>query len=314
MLATHAIEELVKEGYQVKAMLRDKKKYQLGPDSNVELFQGDILDRRAVELAVKGCDLLLHSAAITAPDIPKYSVYHRINVTGTETLLKAAATARIKKAIYVSSANTIGHGTIEEPGRETDEAKPPFKDSYYAKSKRVAQDVALSFADKMKVVVVNPSFMIGAYDTKLGSNRIILMGYNKKIVFYPPGGKNFVNTRDVAKGIVSAFEKGKNGECYLLAGENMTYRSFFEKLRKKSDRDTSLLRIPPWLLLGLGHFAEIPRKLKIKTPFSVQNMQILCTSNFYDNGKARDELGVSFRPIDKGIEEAVEWFRNNGFL
>lgn len=308
MLATHTIRELVSQGFQVRGLLRDQEKFQLKNNPSVELMEGDIRDREAVETAVQGCYYLIHIAALTSPALLHYKQYHEVNVTGTLNLLRAASQAGVRRTIYVGSANAIGHGNRAEPGKEDHAVKEPFSSSHYAKSKLEGQLLALSFRERMEVVVLNPTFMIGGYDGNLGSGRIIQMALKKRIIFYPAGGKNFVNTEDVAKGIFQALTTGKSGEIYLMGGENLSYEEFFRKLKAKVPGRKLLVRIPAPLLLVLGYFSEIPRMLGISTDLSLVNMRILNARNYYDNSKARKELGITFHPIDKGMEQAIQWF------
>src|SRR5690606_6518134 len=152
------------------------------------------------------------------------------NVAGTGNVVQAAIKHGIKKLVYVSTANTFGYGTLEKLGDETIPMKAPFRSAWYAKSKQEGERLALAAKDRIEVTVVNPTFMIGAWDGKPSSGAIIRMGYNKRFIFHPPGGKNFVNVEEAALGVVRALEQGKNGEAYLLAGENLSYRDFFRKL------------------------------------------------------------------------------------
>lgn len=314
MLATHIIQQLLEEGYEVRGMLRDPEKFQLGKQPALELVKGDVLDREAVGFAVRGMDHIIHAAAITSPGLLTYEPYRKVNVEGTLNLLKAASGHELKKFIYVGSANAMGHGDEHHPGNESTPVKVPFSKSMYAQSKLEAQKVAFSFCDKMEVIAVNPTFMLGSYDAKPGSGRIVLMAFSKNLLFYPPGGKNFVNTKDVAKGTLAALEKGKNGEAYLLAGENMSYHEFFRLLDKKKQKHTSFVKIPKFLLMGAGYLALIPRTLQISTEVSPVNMKILTVKNYYDNSKARTELGVNFRSIEEGVEEAIRWFRQQEYI
>lgn len=314
MLATHTIRYLSGEGYKVKALLRDKRKYQLEPHPAVELFQGDIRNKDNVLEAVKGCDFLVHTAAVTAPEYVTYSPYYDVNVTGTRNLLEAAVKNHLRKVIYVSSANTVGHGSKRDPGTESDKPRPPFTGSLYARSKLQAQELVESFSNEIEVAVVNPSFMIGSHDAKLGSGRIIIMGYDKKILFHPPGGKNFVNTKDVAQGIVAVLKKGRNRGVYLMTGENLTYREFFRRLNSVTGRNNHLIPVPDMVLLSAGYFSKIPQLLNLKTPYTLNNMEILCTENYYDNSSTQKELGIKFESIDHGITEAVSWFKDEGML
>ncbi len=314
LLATNTIVVLLSRGYQVRGLIRDAKKLLLPQQDNLELAIGDITDTKSLERAAEHCDYIIHCAATTDQSLLHYADYHQINVMGTENIIQAALKHRIKKIVYVGTANTFGYGTLQVPGDETLPAKKPFSSAWYAKSKLEGQYRALASMDKIPVTVVSPTFMIGPYDGKPSSGAIIRMGYGKKVIFHPPGGKNFVNVEDAANGVVNALENGKNGEAYLLAGENLTYRQFFRKLGEQTGRRTLLIQVPSFVLLAAGYIGDLFRALGLKTPLSSTNMKILCVRNYYSNRKAQQELGVTFQPIENGISKAIAWFKAHQML
>lgn len=106
-------------------------------------------------------------------------------------------------------------------------------------------------------------------------------------------------------------EKGLHGENYLLAGENMTYASFFRRLQKNTVHHPLFVHFPTVVLLILGAFGSLLRLLGVKTALSYTNARILCVKTYYTNKKTTHELGVQFSPIDKGIQEALDWFKRN---
>lgn len=314
LLGTHTIQQLLEKGYAVNGLLRNKDKFLLPEHTNLELTEGDLRNQTIVNKAVKDCDAIIHCAAITAQNLIHYSDYYETNVSGTEMILKEAIENNIKRIVYVSSANTLRHGTKEVPGNEQNPARKPFTNSLYAKSKREAEKLLLSASARIDVVIVNPSFLIGAYDSGFGSGSIIKMGYGKRIIFCPPGGKNFVNAANAAHGIIAALEKGTNTANYLLTGENLTYTAFFTKLAAVQSKKPLLITLPPMLLLPIGAVGSLLRFFGVKTAVSTTNMQILCTGNYYSNQKAVDELGIGFEQIEKGITETVDWFKHKNIL
>ena len=314
LLATNTILELLSRGYQVTGLIRDTSKFLLPLQANLRLVTGDITHIKSLEKAVKGCDYVIHCAATTDQDLLSYEAYHRINVVGTEQVVHVAQKHAVKKIVYVGTANTFGYGSTQTPGDETMPPQAPFRNAWYAKSKLEGQQRALSARQKLKIMIVSPTFMIGPYDGKPSSGTIIRMGYGKKVIFYPPGGKNFVNVEDAARGVVDALEKGKNGEAYLLAGENLTYRQFFSKLRSQTTQRSTLIPIPTFILLLAGYFGNIFRFLGIKTSLSSTNMKILCIRNYYSNKKTQQELGTVFHPIEDGIGKAIHWFKQHQML
>jgi len=311
-LGTNTVFELLKQGYQVKGLVRNKASASKVSHQNIELIEGDIKNVLDLEKAMKDCLFVIHIAAITDPKLLNYKDYEKVNVIGTKNVLKACLNSNIKKLIYVSTANVFGFGNITELGKENDQIKNPFSKSYYSISKLEGQKIVFSNSHKMDVVSVHPSFMIGPYDSKPTSGKIILMGLKKYVVFYPPGGKNFVHVKDVSKGIISALEKGKNGESYLLTNENLTYHQFYRKLLVKTTRNPILIKLPKELLYTIGILGDIFRKLGIKTSLSSTNLSTLCIQSYYSNDKAKRELNLKFSPIDEALTDAVNWFQNSG--
>ncbi|MGV3763877.1 NAD-dependent epimerase/dehydratase family protein [Parapedobacter sp.] len=314
LLATNTIITLLARGYQVKGLIRDTRKFLLPPHARLELAVGDITDARSLDRAVAGCDYIIHCAATTDQRLLRYADYHRINVQGTQNVIQAAVKHGARKIVYVGTANTFGYGSLGAPGNETLPPGAPFADAWYAKSKLEGQRQLLAAAGKIAITIVSPTFMIGPYDGKPSSGTIIRMGYGKKVVFHPPGGKNFVNAEDAALGVVDALERGQHMEAYLLAGENLTYRAFFQKLSAQTGQRTLLVRVPPPLLQAAGYFGDVLRWLGVRTALSSINMKILCVNNYYTNKKAQAQLGTAFKPIESGIDAAIAWFKDHRLL
>lgn len=312
LLGANTIQELLNNGYQIKALVRDKNKYVLGEHQNVELIEGSLADPIIREKAVKDCKYLLHTAAETSQSKIHYSEYHKTNVEFTGALYNIAVKSGVKRIIHVSTSNVFGFGDLQNLGDENTPIKSPFTDSLYVQSKIASQNLALTFSDEIDVIIVNPTFLIGPFDQKPSSGRIILHGYGKGVIFYPPGGKNFVDARDVAKAIVAALVNGKNKESYVLAGDNLSYKQFFERLIANSSKRTLLIEIPRVLLLLVGFFGNLLKKLGVENEFTLTNMKILCVKNYYSNLKSKNELNIEFQPIDNAIVDTINWFKCRG--
>lgn len=311
LLGVNTILELLNQGFQVKGFLRDKNRFINYKHNNLELVEGDILDKNRINEAIIDCNYIIHVAAATDPKLSKYSDFEKVNVEGTKNITDAAIQNNLKRIIYVSTSNVFGYGSLDSLGDETKQMMHPFVNAFYAKSKKEAQDYVLTKTNEIEVVIINPSFMIGAYDTKPSSGRLVLMGLKNQIVLCPPGGKNFVCVKDVSKGIHMALTNGVNGESYLLANSNMSFKSFFKLLKNQTNSKTIIVQIPKAMFLIMGYFGNGFRFLGFKTQFSLDNMKALCIKNYYSNTKAKEQLGVSFSPIENGLLEAIDWFKNN---
>ena len=314
LLGTNVIERLLGQDYKVRGLLRDKTRFYLPPHPDLSLIEGDFTDPEILWNALQGCDYVIHVAACTDQGVSDYEHYRKINVDATHQLFMFAVKTGVRRLVYVSTANCFGFGTKADPGDETCPACAPFTGSLYARSKQEAQELLLRLRHLMDVVIVNPTFMLGPYDSKPSSGQIVLMGYRKKVIFCPPGGKNFIHVGDAAKGAVAALRSGRSGEAYLLSGENLTYREFFGKLAAVTDHNPMYITLPRFVLLAVGHLGNFLQKVGIANRFTLPNMKILCIGNYYSNHKAVTELGLDALPIGQGISDTIDWFKTRGII
>lgn len=308
LLGTNTVIELLNQNYFVRGFMRDKKKY-IGPKHpNLELFQGDILNTSDLKKATLNCQYVINCAAVTDQSKISYNMYHSVNVQGVKNILITAVQNKVKRIIQIGTANEFGYGELNDLGNETKNMKPPYNKSLYARSKKEAYHFLKAKTDDIDIVFVNPTFMIGSYDSKPSSGRIILMGLKKKLVFCPPGGKSFVCVKDVARGVVSALKCGDNKASYLMAHENLSFLEFLKIMRNQTKGRFRIILIPKWVLISLGCFGSLLRFFRIKTNLSIENMKSLSINSFYSNRKSCEQLYINYTPIKEGIKDCVKWF------
>lgn len=310
LLGTNLVFLLLEKGYQVTGLARSIKNLPFGSHPNLELVQTELT--ADLQPYLNHVDCVVHVAAITRQDLIDYDDYYQVNYKATTHIVESAITAGVQKFIYVSSANTIGYGI--DPQIDTPENQPmrvPFTRSLYAKSKAAAESYLLQQTPRLTVHIVNPTFMIGPYDSKPSSGAIILMSMTRRILFYPPGGKNFVAVKDVAAGIEKSITSGKNGKKYLLAGQNLSYRQFFKLVKNYTGKKQCLLPIPTILLQLAGYTGDLLRAFKIKTSLCTNNMDILRVKNYYSNTTSINELEMHYQDIRNAISDSVEYFKSH---
>jgi len=306
LLGTNLANELLDLNYEVTAIIRNPDKYIGKRTSNLNLVQMDLWGN--YDHYLKETDIIVHIAAETRTHFIKYDDYKKINYDATIRLFEKAKEQKVSQFVFISTANTVGYGNSSSLGNETKEIQKPFTNLFYAQSKLNAEKYLLSQNTNIQVKILNPTFMIGAFDSKPSSGKIILMGLKKRIVFYPPGGKNFVPVKDVANAIINAFNKGSSGEKYLISGTNLSYKMFFKELRCITNQKQLLIPIPKIALLSMGFVGNILRIMRIKTSLSPTNMKTLCVKNYYSNQKSIDQLNVSYTSLNEAIKEAVVYF------
>ncbi|MGH1517518.1 NAD-dependent epimerase/dehydratase family protein [Chryseobacterium sp. JK1] len=312
LLGTNVILKLLQNGYSVIALVRKKSSWLGEENENLKLLETDLSSDLSVFLT--DIDCIIHIAAETRQNLISYSEYRKVNYEIVVNLFTHAERMEVKRFLFVSTANTLGFGNTGFWGTEKAPQLYPFTHSFYAQSKIAAEDYLLKNRKSTEVVIVNPTFMIGAYDSKPSSGKIIFWAWKKNIVFYPKGGKNFVHVEDAANGILNAVEQGKTGEKYLLANENLSYKEFFEKVNQITCQNPIMIAIPNTVLSFIGLMGDGLRKLKIKTNLSTSNMKALQICNYYSHQKSVKELGIQYQSVDKAIEDAVQYFIKNKMI
>ncbi len=315
LLGANVVRELESRGGEVRVLARSSTSLSVLEGTDAEVVQGDITDKASLRRAMAGCDTVVHSAANTLQWPVHYSFYEAVNVQGTKNVIEVSRERGISKVVYVSTANTFGPGTLEHPGTELSEFTGLRTGSGYVLSKFVAQQHVLKEVESYQtpVVIVNPTFMIGPFDARPSSGKIILMGWNKRIQAFPSGGKSFIHVRDAAVGVCNALERGRVGGCYLLAGENLTYRDFFRKLNRITGQNPTMISVPATVLKAAGRIGTLSEKtLKRPAPLNIVNARLLATGYYYSGKKAVQELGLPRTPVEDAIRDALEWLISKG--
>lgn len=304
LLGKNLIHQLLIRGFSVKGLIRNISKYNGTQSSNLILIEGDISSDLSPHLI--NIDYVVHCAAITNQGLLKLSYYLEINRDGVINLYNASLANGVKKFIFVSTSNTLKHGDINDPGSEYQIFRKPFSDSLYAKSKFEAEKFLLSQNKGLDVIILNPTFILGEFCSSKGSGRLIKMALGKKIIFAPPGGKNIVNVKDVAEGIINSFYLTKRQEQILLANENISYYDFYRLLCKTIRQKSLIIKIPKLILYTVGLVGELIRLSGKETELSFVNMKILCSKNYYTNKKSIYQLRLYYRTTEETIRDSLK--------
>lgn len=316
MLGAAIVDELLSRGLQVRAMVEPGLDVGLLRRKGVEIAAADVLDAPAVLAAADGCCNIVHAAAVVSYWPRRSKRTARVNVDGTLNVVRAAIKTRVRGMLLVGSASSFGPGSIEVPGDEATSYKAGKYGASYFDSKLAAQEATLSaaYTGGLHVVVVNPTFMIGPYASDQGSASLVLRLLRRQVPIVPPGGRNFVYTRDVAVGVANALDRGRNGECYILGGENLTYETAFLRICSVLGVESPSRKIPPLALRMLGRAQSGLSAVTRRPPaVSATLARMLCDDCYYSSEKARRELALPATPIETAVEEAYVWYLESGF-
>jgi len=313
LLGHHVVMELLKRKVSVKIIVRSVEKIFFNSEE-VEMHIGSFTKYEDLKNAAKGCDAIIHLAAATAIDFLHFDDYKFINIDASKQLLDIATELSINNIVFVSTSNTIGYGDKKHRADERAAIQYPFSSSYYAKSKLEAEKLFKNQAKEKHVVIINPTFMVGNYDTKPSSGKLLLMGYGKRFMFVPGGGKNFVPVRDVAIACCNALTMGLSGERYLAAGKNISFKKFYKLQAKLGGYQQKIIKIPRFIMLIIAFMGDIISFFNIKTSLTSMNLKQLMVREYYNNAKAKKDLFMPETSIEKAVEEALDWFKKEAYI
>jgi len=307
LLGHHVVMELINRGHEIRIIVRSTQKIDFEL-SWVEVVTGNFTDKETIYQAAKNCDAIIHIAATTDTDLLNYREYQLINVDATKQLIDVATALSIRNMVFVSTANTIGYGNKKNPADERSPIQHPFIKSDYAKSKLEAEMLFADYAKNNHAIIINPTFMLGSHDTKPNSGKLVIMGYKKRFLFLPDGGKNFIHVKDVAVACCNALTMGKSGERYLAAGVNLSFKKYFKLQRRVGEYKQKIMIVPTFFLKMIAFLGDMLRFFNIKASFCSRNINQLLIREYYTNVKARNDLLLPEFPLESAIKDALNWF------
>lgn len=309
LLGHNVLRRLVAEGYEVTALVRRADGVRL-PCGGWHAVTGSPLDRDTLLAAAKGCDAIVNCVGTTDMSLLRLDDYLPANRDLPTLLVSVMEELGIRVLVHTSTVNTIGHGNAGHPSCEEAPMQAPFTHSLYALSKRAGEEVMLQAARQhadWHVVVINPGFMLGAWDVKPSSGRLLDAAYRRGLMAAPRGGKTFVAVDDVAQAMVNALTRGRNGARYILASESMSIADIYRLQAKVMGYSQRLVILPSWLAVAAGALGDVARACGIKTELNVNNVRQLNVSEHYDGGRACSELGITYTPIGDAIKNYHTW-------
>lgn len=309
---------LLQAKHEVRLLVRPTADRQNIRDLPVEIFPGDVTDLDSLRRATAGCRCVYHVAAMYKLWVRRKREIYDSNVTGTEQVLKAARECDVEKIIYTSSVATLGLSGDETPGNEETPVALSDMVGHYKRSKYLAEQVALRYAQEgLPVVIVNPSTPVGVADVKpTPTGKIIVDFLNGKIPAYVDTGLNVIDVEDVAIGHLLAAEKGRIGEKYILGNENLTLQQILALLSEITNRPAPRFKAPYLLALSAAYVdAAVARLIPGREP-SIPPVGVKLSKKkmFFDASKAVRELGLPQTPVREALRKAVVWFAANGYL
>ena len=316
-LGSHVARALLEQGAELRLLVRAASDMRNIADLKADRVTGDLREPESLGKAMSGCDTVFHVAADYRLWVRDPEQMYKANVAGTRALLEAARNNGVRRVVYTSSVATMG---FTSNGRLADENSPVALENMigpYKRSKFLAEQVAMEAGRSgMDVVVVNPTTPIGERDIKpTPTGRIVVDFLKKKFPAYVDTGLNLVDATECARGHITALERGKSGERYILGGENLTLKQILDKLGAITGLPSPKVKVPYVLALTTGIVDEMVtgRLLGREPRATIDAVRMGKKKMFVTSAKAERELGWKPSPVDGALRRAVDWFRDNGY-
>lgn len=315
LLGNNIVRELLARGESVRVLTRATSDPRPLSGIDVERASGDVCDPASVSAACAGIDIVIHCAGHVQIGWSQKEQHEAINVGGTRNVASAAERAGAR-LVHVSSVNALGLGTLAQPAAE-DNPLPGIVACHYAVTKRRGDEIVLeAVARGLRAVIVHPGFMLGPWDWKPSSGRMLLE-VAKFVPLAPIGAHSMGDARDVAAGVIAAASARapEVGRRYVLGGHNITYLETWRLMARLTGGRPPLFRAGPinrWLGGWWGDFQF--RRTGSESDLNSAAIGMSSQQHCFSSARAEKELGYKIRPLEETIRDAWQWFREHGYV
>lgn len=313
-LGLNLAEQLNLQGWRVLALHRRTSDTRYLKRLPVELVEGDINDLASlIRTLPQGVDAVFHVAGSTSLWSQKNAEQDLVNIEGTRNMVEAALNADAKRFVYTSSISAYGiyRGKINEAADQLGAISPVN----YQRSKLAAEEeVRKGIARGLDAVIINPSGIIGPYDTG-GYARLFRLVCAGQLPGVPPGSLSFCHVREVAKAHIAAAERGRTGERYLLGGADASFLELVKIIGDLCGKPVPDKPTPAWVLKAMGRVGNWASLFTGQQPtLTPEAASMVTRSMFCDCSKAMRELGYQAVPLRAMAEDCYTWLKQEGLL
>ncbi len=306
--------ELLKQGLKVRATKRSasnldevKHSYSFYTHAAEDYFKQiewvnvDFEDQYSLEKVLVGVDEIYHCAAKVSFNPNDEKEMYQTNIEGTKNLLYACQGLPIKKFCHISSIAVLDGMNEDGIQDEDSDFNSKLNHSSYAVSKHWSEmEVWRASAEGLNTVILNPGMIIGSGNWEESSGEIFNIAEDNSFTF--SGGTSYVDVRDVAKIAVELMNKNMFGERFVIISENIRYKAFTDRVRKKLGLKES--KILSKSILNIGNAFNIllgwavPKLRMLNTT----NIEAVTTFTDVSNKKIKSRLNYHFIPVTESID------------
>ncbi|MBB3206578.1 dihydroflavonol-4-reductase [Rhodopirellula rubra] len=281
---------------------------------DADAFHGDLSDCDLIDQATQWADVVIHSAGLIHLGWKRMEESMRVNAEGTRNLVNACLKNGCR-LLLIGTVNTLAVGSRDQAADETtplNHAGGQVECSYVVSKRAGVAEVEEGIKQGLQAVLLHPGFMLGPWDWKPSSGRMMLeVGRSWKPIA-PRGGCSVCDSRDVADAIISAIDAEiPNGRSYVLAGHNVTYYQLWTEMGQRFGRTKPIMPAGPLQrVLGATAGDFISRFSRGEPDINSASVAMSSQFHWYDSTRAQTELGYRNRPMSETLDDAADWIRS----
>jgi dihydroflavonol-4-reductase len=275
----------------------------VGP--GLEYVDVDLRDPAELAAVFRPYDVVVHAAAVLSPQDRR--LQEQVNIEGTRNVIDACRQIGVARLVHVSTTAAVGISA--DPGAPADEQfafNLEHLQRSYNNSKYRAERLALDANDSnLETMVVNPGFVFGEHGPRYRGAEVMARTLGPSFVVCTGGGLSIVHVDDVVEGIIAAAQRGRPGERYILAGDNLTFRAIADTVRRVAGVRKTIVSIPDLVRDAAGVLSRAVARIGGGVPNQVLDRRY--AYQFYSSDKARRELGYQPRPFEDIVGDFLRW-------
>ena len=319
LVGAHILLKLTESGQKVKALKRNTSSLTIIKNifshykktdllQSIEWIDGDLLDLFSLEKGIKGCNTVIHCAAIVSFNPKDFRKMMKINVDGTANIVNICLEHNIDKLAYISSIATL---SSEENQVRTENSfwKESKSNTQYAKSKYLSeQEIWRGIEEGLNSIIINPSVILGPGDWTKGSSQMFEKVWGG-LKFYSTGSTGYVDVLDVAECLIKLLNSEIVNERFILNSGHMKYRQVFDTIAKNLNKPKPNIKVTPFLKEVAWRVEWLKSIITNKNPLITKETANTAMKNkSFSNQKIITALDHKFIPVSESIKRYSQWF------
>lgn len=312
LLGNTILRQLSDSGHELISLVRGEPDEKVFEGINTKFVKGDLSDSKIINEAVECSDAVIHSAGLIHIGWKRMEESMRVNRDGTGVIVDACLQFK-RKLIHVGTVNTLAIGSIESPSNEDtplDFAGGQIPCSYVISKRAGVDQVQRGVKQGLCAVIVHPGFMLGPWDWKPSSGRMMLeVGKSWKPIA-PSGGCCVCDSRDVAAGTIAAMNADvENGREFILGGENWKYLDLWVEMAKRMGTRAPIMAAGPaqrWIGSVVGDLWSL---VAGEGDLNSAGVKMSSQLHWHDSARAKAELGYTNRDVAESLDASAQWIQ-----